>query len=358
MTGSINLSVVMATYNRAETLKETIRHLSEQDLDPARFEVIIVDDGSPDNTREVVEAWMRDARFRLRYLHHSNHGPGYSQNRGLEVAEAPLVLLMADDIFMSRGGLSAHLAMHEANPEPESAVLGRVKQSATLTQSAFLRNWDPFRFSAFDGKIELPYYRFWACNISAKRDFLLRYGPFREHTGRAGYAAHEDPELGYQLHKAGLRILYNPAALADHYHVVTLDGACKRRYMQGMNFGEFRQFVPEPEIPVAYHVLTWDTVADHLRALFGPRRRFLEASDRNPALLLARHFARALVFNGLTVPYFWRPLLVAAETSPMLAKLMNREMYRGLTFHYFLHGCRDGDRTFGRAWRSARRSAA
>jgi hypothetical protein len=71
--------------------------------------------------------------------------------------------------------------------------------------------------------------------------------------------------------------------------------------MQGMNFGEFRQFVPEPEIPVAYHVLTWDTVADHLRTLFGPRRQFLEASDRNPALLLACHFARALVFNDLTV---------------------------------------------------------
>jgi glycosyltransferase involved in cell wall biosynthesis len=76
MTGSFQISVVMATFNRAETLKETIRHLAEQDLDPASHEVIVIDDGSRDNTREVVEAWMRDAPFRLRYLNHSNHGPG------------------------------------------------------------------------------------------------------------------------------------------------------------------------------------------------------------------------------------------------------------------------------------------
>src|SRR5216684_4744505 len=105
------LSVVMATYNRAETLRETLRHLAEQELDPADYEVIVVDDGSPDDTRAVVEEWVPRAPFRLTYLHHENHGPGYTQNRGLEVAQAPLVLLMADDILMSPPALPAHLAM-------------------------------------------------------------------------------------------------------------------------------------------------------------------------------------------------------------------------------------------------------
>ena len=315
MANSLRLSVVIATFNRAETLKETIRHLLEQDLDPACFEVIVVDDGSPDNTREVVEELVKKVPFRLRYLRHSNRGCGYTQNRGIEGAEAALILLMADDIFMSRGALSAHLSMHEANPEPETAVLGRVEQSPRLPQTVFLRTWDAFRFCAFDGLVELPYYRFWACNISAKRDFLLQNGPFREQRGRAGYASHEDAELGYHLHKAGLRILFNPTAHAEHYHVTTLDGACKHRYMQGMNFGEFRNCVREPEIPVTYHVLTWSTLPDHLRAWFGPRRQYLSASDRNPALFIARELARAVVFNGVTVPYLWRPFLEKAETS-------------------------------------------
>jgi glycosyltransferase involved in cell wall biosynthesis len=358
MTDSFRLSVVMATFNRAETLKLTIGHLAAQTLDPACFEVIVVDDGSSDGTRDVVESRIGKVPFSMRYLWHTNRGPGYTQNRGLEAARAPVVLLMADDILMSSGALTAHLARHDARPEPEVAVLGRVKQSTMLTQSTFLRTWDPFRFSAFDNKIELPYYRFWACNISAKRDFLLRNGPFREHRGRAGAAAHEDPELGYQLHKAGLRIVYCPEASADHYHVVSFDEACKRRYMQGMNFGEFRRYAPVPEIPVAYHVLSWDTLPDHFRAWFGPRRKYLEPADRNPVLLIARHLARSLVFNRITVPWLWRPLLVQAESSSLLSRLVGPQMYRGVTFHYFLEGCRNGDRTFGKVPRPAMKPTA
>jgi glycosyltransferase involved in cell wall biosynthesis len=349
MADDLRLSVVMATYNRAETIRETLRHLADQSLDPTQYEVIVIDDGSPDHTRVVVDEWMDRAPFKLTYLHHANRGPGYTENRGLEAARAPVVLLMADDIFMAHDTLAAHLAMHDAHPEPEVAVLGRVEQSPTLDGNLFLRTWDPFRFSAFAGQTELPYYRFWACNISVKRDFVMRYGPFREQRGRAGAAAHEDPELGYRLSRGGLRIVYGPAALGHHHHVVTFEQACKRRYMQGMNFGEFRRLTAVPEIPVAYHVLTWRTFPDHLRAWFGPRRRYLTGTDRNPAGLLLWHLARMCVFNGPATRMLWEPLLRQAEHRPALAKLVNRELYRGVLFHHFLSGCRDGDRRFDRA---------
>src|SRR5258708_24352940 len=116
MSEELALSVVVATYDRAEIVRETLRHLADQELDPAKYEVIVVDDGSPDHTRSVVEEWMGRVPFRLRYLHHSNHGPGYTQNRGMEAAEAAIVLLMADDIFMSPKALTAHLATHRAHP--------------------------------------------------------------------------------------------------------------------------------------------------------------------------------------------------------------------------------------------------
>ena len=75
------LSVVMATFRRADIIETTIRHLLEQDLDPDDFEVIIVDDGSPDDTRAVVEAAAARTPFALTYLRHDNRGPGYTQNR-------------------------------------------------------------------------------------------------------------------------------------------------------------------------------------------------------------------------------------------------------------------------------------
>src|SRR5579859_7300975 len=120
---------------------------------------------------------------------------------------------MADDIFMSRQTLRTHLEAHGAHPEPQVAVLGKVIQSPGLNQTVFLRKWESFRFADFEGLVEVPYYRFWACNISLKREFLLQHGLFREPMGRAGPAAHEDPELGCRLHRAGLRIFFAQQAL-------------------------------------------------------------------------------------------------------------------------------------------------
>jgi glycosyltransferase involved in cell wall biosynthesis len=342
------LSVVMPSYNRAETIRETLRHLADQELDPATYEVIVVVDGSTDDTKAVLEEAAARAPFALRCLYQSNHGPGYAQNRGLEVAKAPIVLVMADDIMMTPQSLRAHLEMHQAHPGEEVAVLGRVEQSPTLDQSVFLRKWDQMRFSRFAGLEELPYYRFWACNVSVKREFVLRHGPFRDQKGRGGYNAHEDPELGYRLSRAGMRLLYCPDALGFHHHVMTFAQACRKSYNLGVNFGEFQQLVPEPEIAVAYHVLTWRTLPDHVRALFGPRRRHLPAADRNPAALLLRHLLRALLFNTWSVRGVWEPLVGQAEKNPAVARLMNRQLYRGVLFHHFLRGCRDGHRTFDR----------
>lgn len=342
------LSVVLATYNRADTVRRTLELLADQDLSPDDYEVIVIDDGSSDNTAAVVHDAQSSVRFELNYLQHQNRGPGYTQNRGIRASRAPLILLMADDIFMTRGVLSAHLRAHALHPEPFAAVLGRVVQSPELTQSVFLRTWDSFRFSDFDQAelVEVPYYRFWACNISVKRDFVLANGMFREQKGRAGPAAHEDPELGYRLHLAGLRIFYDPAALGYHHHVVTRETACARAYQQGLNFDEFRSLAPAPEIPVAYHDLRRQTVADHMRAWFGPARKHLAGNDRNPAIAIGRYAVRGVVFNRVTIRHLWEPLFERAERDPAVANLMRPIFYRGLIAYHFRRGCRDGNQRF------------
>jgi glycosyltransferase involved in cell wall biosynthesis len=346
MTSQAKLSVVIATFNRAEILRITLEHLRNQNIEPANFEVIVVDDGSQDHTRQVVDETARSTGLRLEYLHHPNAGPGYSQNRGLEAAAAPFVLLLADDIFLSPEALQWHLAVHEEKPEQNVVVLGRVVQSPLLVQSVFLRKWDPFRFRRFDGQTQLPYYRFWACNISIGRDFVLKAGGFREHRGRGGPQAHEDPELGYRLHKLGMQLFYCTEALGYHHHLVSWESACKRKYEAGLNFAEFQSYVPEPEIALAYHVLRRCTLVDHLRAWTGSRRQYLSPSERNPLSMLGGHFIRGIIFNRLSVPRLWEPLIRGAERNRLLAALVNREMYRGVLFHHFLQGCRDADHKF------------
>jgi glycosyltransferase involved in cell wall biosynthesis len=342
MNTDLKLSVVVPTFNRAETFRKTLRHLAQQDIDPAQFEVVVVDDGSIDNTREVVEEWIARGSLQLRYIYQENHGPGHAYNRALEAAKAPVALLIADDILLSPHCVRAHVAMHEAHPEEEVAILGPAEISPMLDQSIFLRKFDRLRFSDFDGRDEIPYYRFWGCNISAKRAFTLRHGGMPEDMGPGGAVSHQDVVLGHRLLQGGLRILYCREALAYHHHVMTLEQMCCFNYRYGQNFRKLREWVNEPEIAVAYHVWDSSTVRDHLRVWLGPRRRFVPRRDRSPLRLLARYLLRGFAFNAVTVRCLWLPLAAEAERSPAISRLMRGQFYRGIIAYYFCRGFRDG----------------
>lgn len=339
------ISVVLATYHRAETLRRTLRHLAEQDLHASQYEVIVIDDGSPDDTGAVVASMRTEMACALTYLRHDNHGPGYTQNRGIKAARAALVLLLADDIFLSVQALRAHAEHHRAHPAPQVVVMGKILQSPDLDQSVFLRKWDPFRFIEVDDQDTLPICRFGAPNVSAKRDFLLSHGPFLEHRGRAGAAAFEDVELGYRLHSHGMRLLYSKAALGYHHHVSTLDQAVNRWYERGLNYGEFRRHARHPELSVYFHVLNRDTVREYLGVLCGPNPfRGLEGSI---AWHLFRNACRIVTLNGFTTRWVWRPVFDYAERWPLLAALVKPKMYRAYLYYHFLRGVNHGRSRYG-----------
>ncbi len=339
------ITVVLATYRRAETLRRTLSHLAAQDLEPERYEVLVVDDGSPDNTGAVVAEVQTSVPYALRYMRHDNRGPGYTQNRGIEQARAPVVLLLADDIFLAPGALRAHLESHLVHPEGPVAVLGKVVQSPELTQTVFVSKWDPFRFHELEDMTELPPYRFFAMNISVKRDFLLHNGLYLEHRGRGGPSCMEDLELGVRLGQRGLRVLYSKAALASHYHLVTLDQAITRWYERGLNYGEFRRHAPMPELTVYFHVLDRHTAREYFRVLRGSN--WFRGTEKSALWHVVREAARRVTLNSATTRWFWRPLFDRAESKPALAKLVKPKMYRAFLYYHFLRGVRDGRRIYG-----------
>jgi len=89
-------SVVVAAHNAARTLPATLRSVLAQTVDD--FELIVVDDGSQDETESVVAAAGDD---RLRYVRQENHGPAVARNAGVALAAAPYVsLLDSDDLWL------------------------------------------------------------------------------------------------------------------------------------------------------------------------------------------------------------------------------------------------------------------
>lgn len=88
-------TVFTATFNRAHTLHRVYTSLAQQTFND--FEWLVVDDGSTDNTSQMIKAWKKEASFPIRYIQQDNMGKHIAFNRGVELAEGELLLVLDSD---------------------------------------------------------------------------------------------------------------------------------------------------------------------------------------------------------------------------------------------------------------------
>ena len=86
------VSVVMPTYNRADLLPKTIASILSQDFDD--FELLIVDDGSTDNTAALIKEFQDKNCFTLKYYSQQNKGPGAARNLGMKNASGDFFIFI------------------------------------------------------------------------------------------------------------------------------------------------------------------------------------------------------------------------------------------------------------------------
>ncbi|MCG2725690.1 MAG: glycosyltransferase family 2 protein [bacterium] len=228
------LTVIIPTYNRAETMKKCLKAIEAQTYTASRFEVIIVDDGSTDKTEELAADFVRQGTVDARYYRQKNRGPAAARNLGIKNADGEILLFIGDDIIAAPDLLKRHVAWHLENISDNAALLGYVTWDRSLKITPFmhwLENGGPqFSFNELENGAEADPCRFYTCNISLKRRFLTKNGLFDE---EFPYAAFEDVELGYRLKAAGLKLFFNRKAVAWHHHYTSLEDACKRMIKVG-----------------------------------------------------------------------------------------------------------------------------
>jgi len=213
-----NISVVICTYNGAERLPETLRHLVAQDH--PNYEIIVVDNNSDDETAGVVMAWQRE-HANLRYVFEGCQGLSYARNAGIEASRAPLIAFTDDDI-----NAPPHWLAMLANGFAEDETIGGVggsrevlflgKQSALIQRSeqamAYLGRFRPRTNSS---------HLLVGANMSFRKSALEDTGGFDVALGRSGerLVAHEDLDMCHRVREAGYTLVYLPDALV--YHRVT-----------------------------------------------------------------------------------------------------------------------------------------
>jgi GT2 family glycosyltransferase len=223
-----SLSVIIPTYNRRDVLLKALEAYRVQSASHMIHELLVVDDGSTDDTESVVREYAGRAPFQVRYLRQRNQGQATARNYGIREAQSNLVLFTDSDIIPGRDLVEQHIQWHNANPRLSTAVLGYVTWSPEVKATPFMRWYGEeallgYRF--LRGRREADFRFFYTCNLSLKTEYLRTCGQFDEEFKTYGW---EDIELGYRLTQKGLQMLYNRDAIAYHYQFVSFEDACRK----------------------------------------------------------------------------------------------------------------------------------
>ncbi len=240
---SIHYSIVIPTYNRMDVLPEVLAALETQ-VDAPPFEVIVVDDGSTDETRTFLNE--RSASCPTRVLEQENQGPGVARNHGVAEARGTWVAFLGDDTVPSTGWLATHDRARAQRPNAETlAVIGYTAWHRRMRLNPFLRYINEyglqFGYALIENPEDVPFNFFYTSNLTLSRTLLLAE-PFDV---RFPYAAWEDTELSYRLEKRGLRLIYEPAATVEHDHPTDLARFTERQEKAGYSAVVFYRLHPE-----------------------------------------------------------------------------------------------------------------
>jgi len=218
------VSVIIPTFGRTEKLAESLGALNRQNTD--RFEVVVVDDGSP---QPVTRADLpKFDRFHLRILRQENRGPAAARNCGATNAEGQILLFTDDDCLPTRDWVSK--LEKEVNSNPEALV-------GSLTFNGLPNNrWS----SASQLILDLVYehynrapenaYFLASNNLACRRDLFLQLGGFDTDFPKAG-AEDRDFCDRWRATKRPIRLIREQ--LVEHRHAQTFGKFLDLHYRYG-----------------------------------------------------------------------------------------------------------------------------
>ncbi|HXG65870.1 MAG TPA: glycosyltransferase [Blastocatellia bacterium] len=217
MKDNFEISVIISTYNRCHILGEALDSVLSEQEGNARYEVIVVDNNSVDDTRQVVASFIARGHHNLRYLLECRQGVSYARNAGIAAAKAPILAFFDDDVCVARNWLSGIKRALEEHPEVDF-VGGKVLPRWETPPPPWLTraHWAPLALVDFG---EEPLYvnsRNPLClvtaNLAIRRAAIVEVGLFAPELQRVrdGIGSMEDSELLIRLWRHGRQGLYLP----------------------------------------------------------------------------------------------------------------------------------------------------
>ena len=98
---AVDVSVVISTYNRCTVLARALQALLCQQANEMSYEILVIDNNSSDQTRDLVQALITKDPEKLRYIFEPQQGLSYARNTGIANARAPIIAFTDDDVCVA-----------------------------------------------------------------------------------------------------------------------------------------------------------------------------------------------------------------------------------------------------------------
>lgn len=297
----VRYSVIVPAYNASRTIKMCLEALMGQFMPREEYEVIVVDDGSTDDTARIIR------EFPVKYVRQENRGPATARNRGVAEARGEIILFTDSDCVPEKNWIE-----EMAKPFRNSDVAA-VKGAYRTLQSGVMARFSQLEFEE----------RFEMLKKADSIDMVDTYSAaFRKEvfTGAGGFdtsfpvANNEDTELSYRLAKAGHRMVFNPNAIVSHLnHPDSVKRYARLKFWRGYwRMVVYKRF-PEKMVKDTYtpQTLKFQILMVIVLLACVPLGAF------SPALGMTLFFVAIVLFLTLSLPFS----VMALRKDPLLAPL-------------------------------------
>jgi glycosyltransferase involved in cell wall biosynthesis len=226
------ISIIIPSHGRPAALNACLESLDSLDYPTDRFEIVIVDDGSPQPLEPVIESWKR--RLPVRGLKQARLGPAAARNTGIKVASGEFVAFTADDCRPQPDWLARLASRFEA--APDTAVGGRIENGlanniySTSTDLLIRYLYEYYNTAADQARFFTPN------NLAFPAAALREEGGFRE-----SFPTGEDRDLCNRWREAGRNLVYANEIVVRHVHPLNPITFCALHFRYGQGSFRFRQ---------------------------------------------------------------------------------------------------------------------
>ena len=218
MTGMPFVSVILPTYRRPEGLRRALASVLDQTFPPSRYEVLVVDNNSPDDTAQVIDEFARAHPDRVRRILETRQGVSYARQAGIDQARGDIIAFFDDDERVARNWLETIVSALETHADVQ-CVGGKVLPEWSAPPPSWLTpdHWSPLGLQDYGDRPLLMSSAnprgLISANLACRAEVLRTVGGFSPALQRVkdGIGSLEDDDWNRRFWKAGGVGLYEPA---------------------------------------------------------------------------------------------------------------------------------------------------